>query len=217
MTTKLGYIDVYDHPLTLELRKHHDKILEEFKVLSNYFLGIKPNNTMGSVVDQKASNGQELYKGKINSVFTHVAADSCSKPEYEAVWGTTPESHRLAEEKFLQKRKLTPTLEKILEPYKHCLGCVGFNLMYPPAKLSMHYGMVSKYIRFHLGLICDKEAKFHVNDYEPRAWEVGKVWAFDDGDAFHGTTHNGTDLRVILIVDIDRSGLGDLKEEIKWG
>ena len=217
MDDKLGYVDVYDHPLTLELRKNHSIILEEFKVLSNHFLGIKPNNSMGSVVNQKSSNGKELYQGKINSVFTHVAADSCSKPEYEAVWGITEESHRIAEEKFLLKRKLTPVLESILQPYKKYLGCVGFNLMYPPANLSMHYGMVSKYIRFHLGLICDPEAKFHVNEYPPRAWETGKVWAFDDGDAFHGTTHDGENLRVILIVDIDRAGLGSLEEEKRWG
>jgi aspartyl/asparaginyl beta-hydroxylase (cupin superfamily) len=77
--------------------------------------------------------------------------------------------------------------------------------------------MISKYVRFHLGLICDPEAKFHVNDCQPRAWEPGKVWAFDDGEAFHGTTHDGTDMRVILIVDIGRECFSNLKEEIIWG
>lgn len=216
MADKLGYIDVTDHPLTHDLRENYIHILNEFKTLSTRFLGIKPNNLMGSVVDQRTSNGKELYQGKISSVFTHVAADSCSKPEYEAVWGTTPESHALAEMRFLEKRELTPVLEKILAPYSAHLGCVGFNLMYPPAKLSMHYGMVSKYVRFHLGLICDPGATFHVNDYPPRVWESGKVWAFDDGDAFHGTTHNGENLRVILIVDLDRKAFTNLKEEPLW-
>jgi aspartyl/asparaginyl beta-hydroxylase (cupin superfamily) len=94
---------------------------------------------------------------------------------------------------------------------------VGFNIMHPDSKLSMHYGMVSKYVRFHLGIKCDTEAKFIVNKYAPRAWENGKVWAFDDGDAYHGTVHNGTETRVILIVDIDRAAFAELKEEITWG
>lgn len=217
MTTKLGYIEVYSHPLSIALRENFDKILEEFNDLSTKFLGTKPNNTMGTVVNQKESNGKILYQGKINSVFTRVAESTCSKPEYEAVWGKTPESYKLAEQRFTQKRILTPTLEKIVEPYLADIGCVGFNIMHPPANLSMHYGMVSKYARFHMGLICDPEAKFHVENYAPRAWEPGKVWCFDDGDAYHGTTHNGTDSRVILIIDLDRSAIENLREEEQWG
>lgn len=217
MTTKLGYIEVYNHPLSIALRKNFDLILEEFNDLSTKFLGVKPNNQMGGVVDQKESNGKILYQGKINSVFTRVAESSCSKPEYEAVWGKDQTSYDLAEKRFKQKQALTPTLEKILKPYGTAVGCVGFNIMHPPANLSMHYGMVSKYARFHMGLICDPEAKFHVGEYAPRAWEPGKVWCFDDGDAFHGTTHNGTDSRVILIVDLDRAAIDNLREEEQWG
>jgi hypothetical protein len=216
-TPKLGYIEVFEHPLSVALRENFDAILTEFQTLSNHFLGVKPNNQMGGVVDQKESNGKILYQGKINSVFTRVAESSCSKPEYEAVWGKDQTSYDLAEKRFKQKQALTPTLEKILEPYGTAVGCVGFNIMHPPANLSMHYGMVSKYARFHMGIICDPEAKFHVGEYAPRAWEPGKVWCFDDGDAFHGTTHNGTDSRVILIVDLDRVAIENLREEEQWG
>lgn len=214
---KLGYIEVYDHPLTVSLRENFNAILNEYITLSSKFLGIKPNNIMGSVIDQDNSNGQILYQGKINSVFTRVAADTCSPTEYTAVWGTTLESHADAELRFKQKQSLTPTLEKIIEPYLEHIGCVGFNLMHPPAKLSMHYGMVSKYARFHMGLICDPEAKFHVGDYDPRAWEPGKVWCFDDGDAYHGTTHTGTIPRAILILDLNRDAIDTLREEERWG
>jgi hypothetical protein len=214
---KLGYIEVYNHPLSIALRNNHAAILEEFNLLSNKFLGAKPNNLMGKQIDQQESNGQVLYQGKINSVFTRVAADSCSTPEYNAVWGTTDESKQAGDLRLRQKQQMTPILEKIISPYADHIGCVGFNIMHPPSKLSMHYGMVSKYVRFHLGLVCDSEAKFMVNDYTPRAWEPGKVWAFDDGDAFHGTVHIGNDTRVILIIDIDRAAFADLEEEKQWG
>lgn len=214
---KLGYIEVYDHPLSVALRVNHSIILEEFKSLSNKFLSSKPNNRMGEQINQKESNGQILYQGRIDSVFTRVAEDSCSITEYKAVWGDTEESRRIGNHRLKQKQQMTPVLESIIAPYSKYIGCVGFNVMYPPSKLSMHYGMVSKYVRFHLGLVCDPKAKFLVNEYPPRAWAPGKVWAFDDGDAFHGTIHSGIDTRVILIVDVDRAAFDDLKEEVRWG
>jgi hypothetical protein len=170
----------------------------------------------GVVVDQRESNGNLLYNGNIKSVFTRVAPQSCSEAEYRATWGTTELSKKQADDGFLEKQLLTPTLEEIIKPYGNYVGSVGFNLMQPSTKLAMHYGMVSQYVRFHLGLICDPKAKFHIENYPPRAWEVGKVWAFDDGDTYHGTTHNGTISRLILIVDIDRKAFTSIEEETSW-
>lgn len=212
----LGYIQVKDHPLSIALRDNYKGILNDYLQLSSKYLGNKPNNITGVVLDQKQSNGKMLYGGTIKSVFTRAVPESCSKSEHEAIWGTTDVTKMIAEDKFLKKQALTPVLEEIIKPYGNYIGSVGFNLMYPGAKLSMHYGMVSRYVRFHLGLICDPEAKFHVENYEPRAWEVGKVWAFDDGDAYHGTTHNGTTGRLILILDIDRAAFDNLEEETSW-
>lgn len=215
---KLGYIEVYHHPLSVSLRENFKNILEEFNTLSEKFIAsTKPNNIMGTVVDQKESNNKILYQGKINSVFTRVEKSTCSLPEYEAVWGKTFESHSIAEERFKKKQSLTPILESIISPYIEHIGCVGFNIMHPSTTLSMHYGMVSKYARFHMGIVCDPEAKFHVENYSPRAWEPGKVWCFDDGDAYHGTTHQGSLPRVILIIDLDKSIIDNLREEEQWG
>jgi hypothetical protein len=212
----LGYIEVSNHPLSNALRENYEIIKSEFVTLSSQYMGVKPNNTMGLVIDQKESNGKMLYQGTIKSVFTRVVRESCSETEAIAIWGTTEEHRQRAEDRYILKQQLTPTLEKILQPYHPYLGTVGFNVMAPGAKLSMHYGMVSKYVRFHMGITCDPEAKFMVNDYQPRAWEDGKVWAFDDGDAYHGTVHNGTTKRVILLIDIDRAGFTDLREEESW-
>jgi hypothetical protein len=211
--SKLGYIEVAGHPLTVALKSNYKELLNEFNILSQRHIGLKPNNVMGEAIDQKESNGKELYSGQIWSAFTRVAEESCSEKEYKALWGDTEESKVNANKRLLAKQKLTPVLESILEPYHPYVGTVGFNLMAPGAKLSMHYGMVSAYVRFHLGLVCDPEAKFLVNSYPARAWTEGDVWAFDDGDAFHGTLHNGTINRLILLVDIHRDAFENLEEE----
>jgi len=213
---KLGYIEVSTHPLSGKLRKHNDDILAEFVNNFGFHLSTKPNNIMGRQIDQRESNNKQLYKGKIQSKFTRIVAESCSLIECEAVWGLTEESKQRGDAVLAAAQQSTPVLENILKPYHPYVGCVGFNLMHPGSKLSMHYGMISKYIRFHLGLVCDPEAKFMIENYADRAWEKGKVWAFDDGDAYHGTIHNGSTPRLILIVDIDRAAFTNITEEVTW-
>jgi hypothetical protein len=211
---KIDFIDVAEHPLTVLLEKNYLKILEEFRSLANNYMGTKPNNKLGGQIDQKQSNGQMLYAGQIKSIFTRIVPESCSKPEYIAVWGTDEESKQRGDLKLHEKQQLSPVLESILKPFDPYIGSVGFNLMSPNTKLSMHYGMVSKYIRFHLGLICDPDAKFIVNNCTPRNWQEGKVWAFDDGSSYHGTVHTGIVDRLILLVDLDKSTFPLIKSEI---
>lgn len=212
----ITYYEVSTHPLAIELRKNYLSILNEYKLLSKTYPYNKPNNIMGTLKDQKESNGKMVYSGGIKCVFTRVVPESCSVSEVQVVFGDTEESRIKAKNRMLYRQKLTPVLESILEPYHPYVGSVGFNVMSPGAVLNLHYGVISKYIRFHLGLICDPEAKFIVEGHEPRAWEEGKVWAFDDGDAFHGTVHNGGIDRVILLVDIDKNAFTDLRKEIIW-
>lgn len=213
MKSNSNYIDVSGHPLTLALQENWRRILNEFQNLAAPGLNTKVNNVMGNLVDQGPSNGKMLYTGKIVSIFTRLAPESCSPGEYKSAWGVTPEDKKRGDDRFLTRQKLTPTLEQILEPFHPGVGSVGFNLMSPGTSLSKHYGMVNKYIRFHLGLICDPGAVFLVNDCHPRPWIEGKVWAFDDGRAFHGTNHNGKIDRLILIVDLDASMVDPKNEE----
>ena len=217
MKKDIGYIDVYDHPLACSLRNNYKDILQEYQDVLYSQKKSKTNNVMGVQKDQGTSNGKQLYVGKIDSVSTHIAEESCSKSEYELFWGKTQSSYDEANKRLESRRKSTPLLEDILKPYSKHIGTVLFNYMHPPAKLNQHYGMIDKYIRFHLGLISDPGAKFYVNDLPGRAWENGKVWAFDDGLSYHGTTHTGKNARLILIIDFNKEGFGEIREESKWG
>jgi hypothetical protein len=214
---KLGYIQVKDHPLSISLRNNYQRIVDDYIRLSSKYISTKTNNVITSTeVNQKESTGKMLYQGTIQTIFTRVVPESCSKPEIDTVFGTTEESRKKAEIRFVNKQLLSPAIEEILKPYSTYLGSVGFNIMTPSTKLTMHYGVISKYVRFHMGIICDPNATFHVEDYPPRAWEAGKVWAFDDGGAYHGTIHDGTIDRVILLLDIDRAAFDTLEEETSW-
>jgi hypothetical protein len=208
-----GYIDVKDHPLTKLLENNWREILQEFNDNLLPIMKDKPNNVMGSVKNQKDSNGKLLYEGNIKSIFTRIAEESCSPNELRAVFGSTEETKLAGNTRLQDKRNKTPLLESILNNFEPYLGTVGFNFMSPSTILSKHYGMVSKYIRFHLGLIIDPDAYFLIEGYQPRSWQEGKVWAFDDGEAFHGTVHKGSGNRLILLIDIDKASFNNIKSE----
>ena len=207
-----NYIDVSDFPLVPAIIKNYDAIRKDFYDLKAKFLHTKPNNIMTE--RQGTSTGKILYKGGFQLVFTRIADASCSKPELDAIYGPTEETRKRAFENFKIKQSLTPNLEQCLAPYLEFVGAVGFNVIHPGAKLNMHYGMCSDYIRIHMGIDCDPGAVFFVENLPPRSWEPRKVFAFSDGDAFHGTEHHGNDPRSILLIDIHKSAFKEFKEEL---
>lgn len=127
------YIDISNLPLTRALAENYTNIRDEFYKLSE-FLNFKPNNVMSE--KQKTSNGKILYSGKFKLVFTRVAPESCSIPEYHSAFGdkegnVTPESIERAKLKFESRQKITPVLESCISPYIQDIGTVGFNVIFP--------------------------------------------------------------------------------------
>jgi hypothetical protein len=58
-------------------------------------------------------------------------------------------------------------------------------------------------MNIHLGIFCDPNATVTVGE-ETRTWEEGKLLAFKNtGPYRHSVVHNGTEDRVILIVELD--------------
>ena len=207
------YIDISNFPLTKSLIENFDAIRTEFYTLSKKQLASKPNNVIVST-NQKPARGKILYSGSVQSVFTRVVKESCSEPELLAAFGSTLESRVAAQLRFKERQQITKTLEKCIEPYIDFIGSVGFNVIHPPGKINMHYGMCDTYIRIHMGLDCDPGARFIIENLPHRAWEEKKVFAFSDGDAFHGTEHTGVNPRTILLLDIKKTAFIELKEEI---
>jgi hypothetical protein len=80
---------------------------------------------------------------------------------------------------------------------------VFVSVLSPGTIIRPHQGYCKKYMRVHMGLVCDPECKFTVGD-ETKAWEEGKLFAFKDGGPYyHSVLHNGTQDRSILSFDLD--------------
>jgi len=72
--------------------------------------------------------------------------------------------------------------------------------MHPVAHVWPHTGPTNCRIRAHLGLVIPPGPRIRVTN-ETRQWIEGKFIVFDDSFE-HEVWHDGTSLRLVLIVDI---------------
>lgn len=121
--------------------------------------------------------------------------------------------------KFLIERtkKLCPftnSLVENLEKEGNLANCFISRLL-PGSVINPHRGWTDEFMRIHLGLECDPECKITVGE-ETRTWECGKLLAFKDGGKYlHAVSHNGTQERIILSMDIRISYLQEFVAELK--
>ena len=177
------------------------------------------------VVDDLISNFDTVQKEIINHINTpdilydypmYLVLDD--KPIYEKYWKATPCSVFKDEHVELNG---TPQLQQFLmflvskfrtncpvtysiikeEENKGVLVNSFISRLVPGTIINPHDGWTNKYMRIHLGVICDPDCKITVNG-ETRAWEEGKILAFNDGD-LHSVRHEGVKERVVFSFDMD--------------
>ncbi|KAJ8322287.1 hypothetical protein KUTeg_000758 [Tegillarca granosa] len=83
-------------------------------------------------------------------------------------------------------------------------------LMHPGVHVWPHCGPTNCRIRAHLGLVVPKGPRIRVGN-TTRQWSVGKFIIFDDSFE-HEVWHNGTELRLVLIVDFWHPELSALEK-----
>uniref|UniRef100_A0A6P7G242 Aspartyl/asparaginyl beta-hydroxylase isoform X4 n=1 Tax=Diabrotica virgifera virgifera TaxID=50390 RepID=A0A6P7G242_DIAVI len=84
---------------------------------------------------------------------------------------------------------------------KNCKrGQTKFSVMHPGTHIWPHCGPTNCRLRAHLGLKVPSNTFLRVAD-DIRSWKEGEIIVFDDSFE-HEVWHNGTDFRLILIVDI---------------
>lgn len=79
-------------------------------------------------------------------------------------------------------------------------GQVKFSVMHPNTHVHSHCGPTNCRIRAHLGLQVPKNTFIRVAN-ETRSWKDGEWLIFDDSYE-HEVWHNGTSVRLVLIVDV---------------
>lgn len=83
------------------------------------------------------------------------------------------------------------------------LVTASFSILSPGTEIHPHTGFTDKVLRVHLGLITPTNCALVVDNTEIK-WEEGKCFVFDDTQE-HSAYNRGSEDRVILILDIDKS------------
>lgn len=93
---------------------------------------------------------------------------------------------------------------KIIESFPAARNCkrgqVKFSVMHPGTHVWPHCGPTNCRLRAHLGLQVPPNTIIRVAD-KKRSWEEGELLIFDDSFE-HEVWHNGTSLRLVLIIDV---------------
>lgn len=114
------------------------------------------------------------------------------------------EQHEFIKELASLAKLNCPTIQKIISGLEADgkVANVFVSKLIPGSIINEHHGWSDKWMRVHLGLICDEECKITVGK-ETKAWKEGKLLAFKDGGPYlHSVRHNGKSERIILSIDI---------------
>lgn len=79
-------------------------------------------------------------------------------------------------------------------------GQAKFSVMQPNTHVWPHCGPTNCRLRAHLGLVVPPGTELRVGE-EKRSWKEGKMLVFDDSFE-HEVWHNGSSIRLVLIVDV---------------
>lgn len=164
----------------------------------------KPNWTLEPGRNKRAivDGNETMYVGKNFTAHLRVVKELLVPSEWEI---TQSEG---AEERRERRRKSCPVLMSLLSPMIDDVGNIGFNKLYPEAKIAPHYGVSTDYFRVHLGIETDPGCKFYIEGGNDYVWKDGEVMAFADGHWLHWVEHRGQKPRTILAVDFKKSILG---------
>ena len=81
------------------------------------------------------------------------------------------------------------------------IGATKISVMQPGTHVHAHTGLTNARLRIHLGLAGLDGAYVRVGDEPWRTWRDGRCIVFDDSFV-HEVWHNGTETRIVLIVDV---------------
>lgn len=128
----------------------------------------------------------------------YVEAENRNSYSFDGSWKTliVKERHTYTD---LAKRRFPKTIEW-LEKCKEDFLLVKFSALDPGTHIHSHSGPSNERLRSHFTLIHSGGAKLRVND-EWRSWKEGEVVVFDSSWE-HEVVHQGTERRIILILDI---------------
>jgi hypothetical protein len=154
------------------------------------------------------NNGKILYGGKIDTVALKLARVLLDQHEQRLTnWTESTETHRYPFKKRYPNHNIN-AWNNLLNTFEDSIEQCFFNIMYPPATLSYHYGVVKHCWRIHICLQENQGFTFDIAG-EKHKWTKGidNAFMFDDGNLFHGVTYEDVNVaqpRIVCILDIKK-------------
>ena len=119
---------------------------------------------------------------------------------YTGLWAV----HPLIREGELLETPAWSTI-RALRSHGALIRNAGFSALSAGAEIAPHRGYTNEVLRLHFGLLCPLEPGCElVVEGERRRWVDGEVFCFDD-TLEHSAFNRTTDLRIVLIIDLNRS------------
>ena len=204
------YIYFNSNPIIDDILNNRQTIMNEFFAAARYRqLTSKLNelntdpNFLNTNVSKKANDS--MYDGSFKSITLYMTSQFLDAPEKkEANWGVN-ETERFNKELV----KLMPWSTTFILKHKSKIGAYNFNISYPGSRLDHHLGLDANYVRVHFCIQASPHCVFDIEGWK-HVWQDGEIFAFDDGNVFHGTNHKddeGARPRIILMIDMLKSCL----------
>ncbi|XP_019765182.2 aspartyl/asparaginyl beta-hydroxylase isoform X2 [Dendroctonus ponderosae] len=117
--------------------------------------------------------------------------------------------------KFAKNCERTPITCSVIERFPEASRCkrgqTKFSVLHPGTHVWPHCGPTNCRLRIHLGLKIPADVFLRVAE-ETRGWKEGDIIMFDDSFE-HEVWHNGTEFRLVLIVDVWHPNLTSMEKQ----
>lgn len=188
-------------------------IVEEIKQeLSQYkkeFLNIADMENQGFSTKFKSFTpaGLPVYSGNINT-YMFLTDENLLDP-YETKLFNTNKVSLL--EKHKNRRESSPIHLDFLNR-NSCVKQMFYNVMQPKSKINPHYGVngiasnkIPNHFRIHITIEPGDDAYFCIENLNPLKYYENLCFGFEDGLVNHWAENRGTQVRTVLILDVDKS------------
>lgn len=197
----------YFLPFTGEIADYYTKYYDELK--SEFFEHVMP-------IDRPAKpkyirkNGVLLYDGRIDIVAFKLTKTLLDENELRLTgWTDKPDLYRYPfKNRYPEVYSKLTRWQDFLNTFENSIEQCFFNIAYPKANLSYHYGVSKHAWRAHICFQTNPSFTFDIEN-EKKKWEEGMEhsFMFDDGNLWHGVDYEEMNIerpRIVSILDIKK-------------
>jgi len=181
----------------------------EDMLLHEFFEYIYPN-TFGKKPAYIRRNGESLYTHEIKCISIKICGRILDAHEKRIVgWGQNEEYRYRIRDGSPEVDVKIPTWNLLISTFGDEIEQVLFNIAYPGATISYHYGISKHCYRAHWCLQNNEGFVFDIEG-EKKKWKEGtdNIFKFDDGNVNHGVVYeesNNSKPRIVCLIDIKKS------------